>query len=148
MAEAVFRDMAEKAGMKDQFLISSAATSDWELGNPPHHGTRAELKKHNISCGNKRAVLLKASDYDKYDLILGMDRENIRDMLRLFNGDPEHKVHLLKEFSDGGEVDDPWYSGDFHTTYLDISEACEKLLAYMQKLPENQTAAAAGENYV
>lgn len=128
MAEFVFRDLVTKAGLEDQFVIASAATSTWELGNPPHYGTQEELKKHGISCGGKRAVLLKAADYDKYDLILGMDRENIRDMKRLFNGDPEGKVHLLKEYSTGGEVDDPWYSGDFQTTYNDVSLACNNLL--------------------
>ncbi len=128
MAEMVFRDLAEKAGLADRFTIASAATSAWELGNPPHHGTRAELKKHGISCGNKRAVRLKAADYDDYDLILGMDRENIRDMLRLFGGDPEHKVRLLKEYTTGGDVADPWYTGDFETTYLDVAAACEALL--------------------
>ena len=128
MAEFVFRDMVKKAGLEEYFDIASAATSTWELGNPPHYGTQAELKKHGISCGEKRAVLLKQSDYDKYDLILGMDRENLRDMKRLFNGDPEGKVHLLKEYSTGGEVDDPWYSGDFQTTYNDISLACNNLL--------------------
>ncbi len=133
MAEMVFRDLVRKAGLEDDFEIASAATSSWELGNPPHHGTQAELKKHGISCGNKRAVRLKASHYDKYDLILGMDRENIRDMLILFGGDPEHKVHLLKEYSGGGEVDDPWYSGDFETAYADISAACEALLHNIRK---------------
>ena len=128
MAEFVFRDMVKKAGLDDYFEIASAATSTWELGNPPHYGTQAELKKHGISCSGKRAVLLKQSDYEKYDLILGMDRENIRDMKRLFNGDPEGKVHLLKEYSTGGEVDDPWYSGDFQTTYNDVSLACNNLL--------------------
>lgn len=128
MAEFVFRDMVKKAGLEDYFEIASAATSTWELGNPPHYGTQAELKKHGISCSGKRAVLLKQSDYEKYDLILGMDRENIRDMKHLFNGDPEGKVHLLKEYSTGGEVDDPWYSGNFQTTYNDVSLACNNLL--------------------
>ena len=108
MAEFVFRDMVKKAGLEDRFKIASAATSTWELGNPPHYGTQAELKKHGISCGGKRAVRLKYSDYDDYDLILGMDRENIRDMKRLFDGDPDGKIRLLKEYSTGGEVDDPW----------------------------------------
>ena len=133
MAEFVFRDMVKKAGLEDQFVIASAATSTWELGNPPHYGTQAELKKHGISCVGKRAVLLKNTDYVKYDLILGMDRENIRDMMHLFNGDPDGKVHLLKEYSTGGEVDDPWYSGDFKTTYEDVSEACRGLLDSLVK---------------
>lgn len=133
MAEFVLRDMVKKAGLEDRFVIASAATSTWELGNPPHYGTQAELKKHGISCSGKRSTLLKQSDYDQYDLLLGMDRENIRDMKRLFNGDPEGKVHLLKEYSTGGEVDDPWYSGDFQTTYEDVSLACSQLLNQLSK---------------
>ena len=73
-------------------------------------------------------MLLKQTDYDKYDLILGMDNQNIRDMKRLFNGDPEGKVHLLKEYSTGGEVEDPWYDGNFHRTYEEVSFACQNLL--------------------
>lgn len=133
MAEFVFKDMVQKAGLEEHFVIASAATSTWELGNPPHYGTQAELKKHEISCKGKRAVQLKKSDYEQYDLLLGMDHENIRDMKRLFNGDPEMKIHLLKEYSTGGEVDDPWYSGDFHTTYEDVSLACDGLLRHLRK---------------
>ena len=133
MAEFVFRDMAEKKGVADRFVIASAATTSWELGNPPHRGTQEILRKNGISCGGKRAVRLKKSDYEAYDLILGMDRENIRDMQRLFGGDPDGKVHLLKEYSTGGEVDDPWYTGDFQTTYNDISLACENLLDQLLK---------------
>ena len=133
MAEFVFRDMVEKAGLKDRFMIASAATSNEELGNPPHPGTRAELAKHGISCQGKRAVRLKSSDYDRYDLFLGMDRWNIQSMKRLFGGDPEGKVHLMKEYSTGGEVDDPWYSGDFRTTYEDVSLACSGLLEKLKK---------------
>ena len=133
MAEFVFRDLVKKAGAEDRFVIASAATSNEELGNPPHPGTRAELAKHGISCQGKRAVRLKASDYDNYDLFLGMDRWNIQSMKRLFNGDPEGKVHLLKEYSTGGEVDDPWYTGDFRTTYEDVSLACENLLKALMK---------------
>lgn len=133
MAEFVFRDLVKKAGAEDRFVIASAATSNEELGNPPHPGTRAELAKHGISCQGKRAVRLKTSDYDNYDLFLGMDRWNIQSMKRLFNGDPEGKVHLLKEYSTGGEVDDPWYTGDFRTTYEDVSLACENLLKALMK---------------
>lgn len=133
MAEFVFRDMVEKEGLADRFMIASAATSSWEIGNPPHYGTQAELRKHGISCSGKRSVRLKQSDYEKYDLILGMDRENIYDMMRLFGGDPDGKVHLLKEYSVGGEVDDPYYSGDFRTTYQDVSAACAGLLENLKK---------------
>ena len=136
MAEFVFRDMVEKAGLGDRFAIASAATSNEELGNPPHPGTRAELAKHGITCHGKRAVRLKSSDYDQYDLFLGMDRWNVQSMKRLFGGDPEGKVHLLKEYSTGGEVDDPWYSGDFRTTYDDVYTACCGLLDRLVKQQE------------
>lgn len=128
MAEMIFRDMVRKAGLEDDFEIASAATSNEELGNPPHRGAQAELRKHGISCGNKRAVRLKVSDYDHYDLFLGMDRNNIRNMKALFGGDPEQKVHLLKEWTDGGEVVDPWWTDDFEATYRDIAPACAALL--------------------
>ena len=71
---------------------------------------------------------LKASDDDHYDLFLGMDRNNIRNMKALFGGDPEQKVHLLKEWTDGGEVVDPWWTDDFEATYRDIAPACKALL--------------------
>ena len=133
MAEMVFRDLVRKAGLEDDFVIASAATSNEELGNPPHRGTQAELRRHGISWGNKRAVRLKASDYRNYDLFLGMDRYNIRNMKALFGGDPENKVHLLKEWTDGSDVDDPWWTNDFETTYRDISAACSALLADLSK---------------
>ena len=129
MAEFIFKDLVNKAGACDEFLITSSATSTEEIGNSVYPPARAELKVHNISCDGKYSVQLKKSDYEKYDMFIGMDSANIRNMHRIFGSDPHNKIHKMMDFTPrGGDVADPWYSGDFKTTYNDISEACRALL--------------------
>ncbi len=128
MAEFVMKDLAEKAGIGDKVYIASAATSSEEIGSPVHRGTVRELEKRGISCAGKYAVRLEKSDYGYYDYIVGMDIYNLRNMLRLFGGDPENKVRLLMSFAgESRDVDDPWYTHDFETTYRDIAAACAAL---------------------
>lgn len=137
MAEFIFKDLAEKQGIADRFVITSSATSTEEIwngiGNPVYPPAKAELAKHGLSCNGKRAVQLKKSDYDKYDLFVGMDSANIRNMLRIFGGDPDGKVRKLMDYTGrGGDVADPWYSGRFDVAYRDIEEGCIALLkAYL-----------------
>lgn len=133
MAEFIFKDLVKKLGIAEQFVIASSATSTEEIwngiGNPVYPPAKAELAKHKLSCDGKRAVQLKKSDYDKYDLFIGMDSTNIRNMLRIFGGDPDRKVHKLMDYTGrGGDVADPWYSGRFDIAYRDISEGCTALL--------------------
>ena len=133
MAEFILKDLAEKRGVGDKFAIASSATSTEEIwngiGNPVYPPAKAELAKHGLSCNGKRAVQLKKSDYDKYDLFVGMDSANIRNMLRIFGGDPDGKVHKLTDYTErGGDVADPWYSGRFDVSYRDIYEGCTALL--------------------
>ncbi len=133
MAEFIFKDMLKKRGIAEGFTVSSCATSTEEIwgdvGNPVYPPARRELAKHGISCEGKRAVQLKKSDYDKYDIFLAMDSMNVRNIGRIFRADPEGKVKKLMDFTGrGGDVDDPWYSGDFDTAYRDIYEGCEALL--------------------
>lgn len=128
MAEFVMKDLAEKAGIGDKVYIASAATSSEEIGSPVHRGTVRELEKRGISCAGKYAVRLEKSDYGYYDYIVGMDIYNLRNMLRLFGGDPENKVRLLMSFAgESRDVDDPWYTHDFETTYRDIAAGCAAL---------------------
>lgn len=128
MAEFVMKDLAEKAGIGDKVYIASAATSSEEIGSPVHRGTVRELEKRGISCAGKYAVRLEKSDYGYYDYIVGMDLYNLRNMLRLFGGDPENKVRLLMSFAgESRDVDDPWYTHDFETTYRDIAAGCAAL---------------------
>ena len=81
---------------------------------------------------------LRAADYDGFDLFVGMDSANIRNMRRMLGGDPLSKVHKLLEFSEGvttddaSDVADPWYTGDFETTYDDVLRGCEALLAFLR----------------
>ena len=127
MAEFVMKDIVEKDGRADGFYIASAATSYEEVGNPVHRGTRCKLAQYGISTAGKYAVRLEKSDYGKYDYIIGMDDYNIRAILRITGGDPDKKVHKLLDFADGGNIADPWYTGNFDETYDDIIKGCTAL---------------------
>ena len=138
MAEFIMKKMVEEAGLSDQFYIASAATSSEEIwngvGNPVYPPAKAELKKHGISCEGKRAVQLTKSDYDKYDFIIGMERMNMRYMLRIVGKDPEKKLSLLLDYSDDPrDISDPWYTGEFGKTYRDIVEGCEGLMEFLSE---------------
>ena len=127
MAEFIFKDMLKKNGITDVY-VSSSATSSEELGNPVYPPAQRELSRHSISCKGKVAVKLTAADYDKYDLFICMDSNNIRNIGRIFN-DTEGKVKKLMEYAPYGEdVADPWYTGDFEKTYKDIYAGCLGLL--------------------
>lgn len=133
MAEFIMKRLVIEQGAEEKFEISSSATSTEEIwngvGNPVYPPARAELAKHGLSCDGKRAVQLKRSDYEKYDLFIGMDSANIRNMLRIFGGDPEKKVHKLMDYTEqGGDVADPWYSERFDVAYRDIYDGCTALL--------------------
>ena len=129
MAEFIFKDMLVKKGIQDDFFVASSATSTEEIGNPVYPPAKAELAKHGISGEGKRAVQIKKSDYDKYDLFIVMDSNNLRNISRIFGDDPECKVHKLMDYTGrGGDVADPWYSDRFDIAYQDIYEGCEALL--------------------
>lgn len=140
MAEFIFKDMVKKQNLSRSFEIASSATSSEEIwrgvGNPVYPPAKAELEAHGLSCGNKRAVQLTKEDYDKYDLFIGMDSANIRNMHRIFGGDPENKIRKLMEFAGkSSDVSDPWYSNRFDIAFRDIYEGCEGLcLSLFQKL--------------
>ena len=129
MAEFVMKDMVRKAGLENQFYIASAATSAEELGNPVYPPARRKLAEHGIDCSGKTARRLRKSDYAQYDLLIGMDQANLRNMHRMCGGDPEGKLHLLLDFTNRpGNVADPWYTGDFEATWQDVEQGCQGLL--------------------
>lgn len=133
MAEFVMKDLVKKAGLEDEFYIESAATSTEELGNPVHSGTRNMLAKHGISCNGKYARQMTRADYQEFDLLIAMDRWNLRNMERFTCGDPDGKVRLLMDYTDRpGEVADPWYTGDFCATWNDVLDGCVGLLEALQ----------------
>ena len=133
MAEFVMKDLVRKAGLESQFQIASAATSTEEIGSPVYPPARRKLAEHGIKCSGKTARQLTRADYDRYDLLIGMDNANLRNMRRICGGDSDGKIRLLLEFTGrSGEVADPWYTGDFETTWRDVLEGCSGLLSHLQ----------------
>lgn len=133
MAEFVMKDLVAKAGLADRFEIASAATSAEELGNPVYPPARRELAAHGLSCAGKTARRMMRADYDAYDLLIGMDRENMANMRRICGGDPAGKMHRLLDFTARpGDVADPWYTGDFAATWRDVEAGCTALLARLR----------------
>ena len=130
MAEFVMRDLVEKAEPSARFSIASAATSREELGNPVYPPARRKLVEHGIACEGHAARQLTRADYEASDLLIGIDRSNLHDIERICGGDLEEKVHLLMEYAGrpGGEVADPWYTGDFEATWRDVLAGCRGLL--------------------
>ena len=130
MAEFVLRDMCSRAGLSAEFDIASAATSSEELGNPVYPPARRKLAEHGIGCEGKTTRRIKPEDYDNYDLLIGMDDENLRSMARAFGGDPDGKLHMLLEYAGrpGDAVADPWYTRDFEATWQDVNVGCLALL--------------------
>ncbi len=134
MAKYIMRDKVEKLGRADEFQIESAATSTEELGNPVYPPAKAKLNEHGISCEGYAARQMKKSDYDKFDLIIGMDSENMYYMKRLWKEDPDNKLHLLMEYTKRpGEVSDPWFTRDFEATWIDANEGIDGLIKYLDK---------------
>ena len=129
MAEFVMKDLAEKAGAAHRFEIASAATSTEEIGNGVYPPARRNLAEHGISCAGKTARQMTRRDYEYYDYLVCMDRNNLRNMRPFCGDDPEGKVSLLMSHtSRPGDVADPWYTGDFEATWRDVLEGCQALL--------------------
>ena len=130
MAEFIMKDLVRKAGLADRFHIGSAAISREELGNPVYPPARRKLAEHGIACAGHAARQLTAQDYENYDLLIGMDRENLRNMRRICGGDPDGKLSLLLDHTGRSrDVADPWYTGDFEATWQDVLAGCQALLA-------------------
>ena len=134
MAEFVMKDLVLKAGLSADFHIASAATSTEEIGNPVYPPARRKLAEHGLTCSGKTARQITADDYRRYDLLVGMDEWNIRNMQRFYGGDPEGKIRRLLDYTDRpGDVADPWYTDDFETTWRDVLRGCRALLGAVTK---------------
>ncbi len=134
MAEFVMKDLVKKAKLLNRFNIESAATSAEELGNPVYPPAAAKLSEHGISCVGKTARRIRLEDYNKYDLIIGMDSSNIKNMHRAFGGDPNNKISRLLDFTTApGDIADPWYTGNFDATWSDVLNGCNALLSKLMQ---------------
>lgn len=130
MAEYVMKDMLRERDLEDSYEIASAATSREELGNPVYPPARRKLAENGITCDGHRARQMTMDDYDYYDLIVCMDHNNVRNANRMTGGDPNNKIRLLLDYTErkGAEVADPWYTGDFDATWVDVNEGCNALI--------------------
>lgn len=129
MAEFIMKDLVSKRGLADRFYIESCATSREEIGNSVYPPAKAKLAEHNISCKGKTARQITKRDYEEFDLIIAMDRNNLRNLVPFVGEDPENKVSLMMSYAGmHKDVADPWYTGDFEITWQDISLACNALL--------------------
>ena len=134
MAEFVMKKLITEAGLGDQYEIQSAATSTEELGNPVYPPARRKLAEHGIGCEGKTARQMTRHDYAYYDYVIAMDRNNLRNLKRMFGEDTDHKISLLMDYTQRpGDVADPWYTGDFEATWVDVLEGCKGLLEYLKK---------------
>jgi len=130
MAEFIMKHKVAELGVADKFEIASAGTSDEERGNPVYPPAREMLKRHGIGSQGKYSRQIVPEDYSYYDLIIGMDSSNIRDMHFAFDGDPEEKIRLLLDYTERSRnIADPWYTGDFQATWDDVNEGCDAMLA-------------------
>ena len=131
MAEFIFNDLVKKRGISD-VISESAATSTEEIGNGVHYGTASILRRLGIDCSKKRARQITRADFEKFDLIIGMDTANIRNLQRISEKHSDAKIHRLLEYTDNPrDISDPWYTGDFEKTYRDVLEGCEGLIEWI-----------------
>ncbi len=128
------KDMVRKAGLENEIIVDSKACRTDEIGSDTYHGTKNKLREEGIPFTPRRASQITYDDYDKYDYIIGMDSENMRDLDRLTKGDPRGKIYRLLEFAgERRDVADPWYTDDFDAAYRDVTKGCAAILAKLKK---------------
>ncbi|MCE8383714.1 low molecular weight phosphotyrosine protein phosphatase [Listeria monocytogenes] len=135
MAEGLFRKEVANAGLTDEIKIDSAATGTWNLGKPPHRGTKEVLKKHDVDYQAMRARKISDADFKEADFIIGMDQQNLAD-LNALNNNPDVIIRSLMSFVSGQEdkdIPDPYYTGDFDETERMVTEGVKALLTYITK---------------
>ena len=137
MAEYIMRHMVSKRGLEKEIQVFSCATSTDEIwngvGNDLYPPARRKLQEKGIPAPKRQAVQLQKSDYNKYDLFVCMDANNVRNALRILGSDPNRKLYKLLSFAnDSSDVADPWYTGDFERTYRDIEKGCLAMLSHYQ----------------
>lgn len=133
MAEFILKALIKARGIEDYYHIESAAVSDEETGNPIYPPAKRCLSQHGVWFDPmKRARKVTPVDYERFDRIICMDASNLRLIRRIIPDDPDGKIHLLMSYTGKGrDVADPWYTGDFETTFQDLLEGCEAMLTYL-----------------
>lgn len=147
MAEYVMKDLVRKAGLEGGFDITSGAVSDEEWFNPIYPPAQRKLREKGIAFGKHSAHKISRAEFDENDLVIVMDRSNLRWLTRIVGdysemeaGDSisgsgiKGKVHMMMEFAgQSRDVADPWYTGDFEQTYRDVLDGCSAILRLLTK---------------
>lgn len=129
MAEFMFKKMVRERGLEKDFLIESAATSSEEIGNDMHSGAKQKLLQMDVPFEKRRARRISQEDYSGFDLLIGMDMENLYYMQREWNKDPDDKIKLLMTYAGKDkDIADPWYTGNFDETFRDLETGLNALL--------------------
>lgn len=129
MAEYIFKALLRARGEEGRHVVESAAVSTEEIGNPIYPPARRCLAQHGVPFEARQARQVTRADYDRFDRIVCMDASNLRLLRRIIPDDPQGKIHLMMSYTGRSrDVADPWYTGDFETTFQDLLEACEALL--------------------
>ena len=130
MAEYILKALLRARGLEDRYYVESAAVSTEEIGNPIYPPARRCLSQHGIPFDVRQARQITRADYERFDRIICMDASNLRMLRYIIPDDPQGKVHLMMSYTGRSrDVADPWYTGDFETTFQDILTACEAMLA-------------------
>lgn len=140
IAEYYFRHLVKEAGLESKFEVVSAATSSEEIGNPVYPNSRRLLNSHGIDCSGHKAHRITPRDYEHYDMLIGMDQENLYTLKYIIKDDPEKKVSLLLDHTTeedkshhNRDIEDPWYTRDFDTAWEDITTGCDALFKKLIK---------------
>ena len=142
MAERVMKDLVKKKGLDKEFEITSGAVSDEEWGNPIYPPAKRKLAEHAISSSGHSAHKISRAEFDENDLVIVMDCLNLTWLARIVGDEKvaDHdKVHMLMEFAEdtivprekATDVADPWYTGDFETTYREVVAGCNGILNFL-----------------
>ena len=133
-AEMIMLHILEQNKLSGIFVASAAVSSE-EIGNDIYPPMKRVLMNHGVKCHLHFARKMQASDYEHYDLLIGMDYDNLRRMEMITGGDPKHKMHLLMEYAGEKmkEVSDPWYTRNFEKSYQDILCGCNGLMNLLKE---------------
>lgn len=133
MAEFIFKDILDKQGLSNKFIVKSAATNNEEIGNDMHYGAKNKLTQKNIPFSKRKATRITLEDYKNYNYIIVMEESNIRNIKRIVGEDLNNKISKLLDYSDNPrDIADPWYTGNFEVAYNDIIEGCNGFIKYLE----------------
>ena len=134
MAECLLKDMVRRERLEEDIYVESAAATTEEIGNDIYPPAKRKLREKGIPFQPRQARIMTKKDYESFDMIIGMDEENLWDMRRICGGDRDGKISLLMDWAGNSrDVADPWYTGNFETTYQDLITGCTALLKKLKE---------------